>query len=459
MNAGRLKWRGATSAPFPGYLLIGRGQDFATTLTSASADIIDQYAETLCGGSDTSTCTRASAAKMEQVQRRHAQRRTGRASRPRSTARSSVTRRSTARKVAISAKRSSYGKDVARPALQPPPVKRRGQERRETFYKAAAKTPQTFNSFYIDNKRHRGVHQRTLPMRTKNVDPGLLTKGTGKYEWKGFLKRDEHPHGIEPDGRHDGQLEQHASPTGSARPTTSGAAAERSPASTCWTRTSASSADKKGKWNLAAVTSAMNAGATQDIRAIDTVPLLGDLLNGIEAADHAGRGDAEADEDWRSKGGSRLDLDLDGKIDDPGAASWTARGRRSPTRSWSRRSGPSSTSWTRCSRGSTRRRAVSTPAGTSTSTATSRAAQAEDAPFRVQLLRQRQRTSARMRSGPRSPTLARRSRPSRAPPIPPTGVRRDQGADQVRSAPAGHDGVHEPPERIPAGHQLHGHRP
>ena len=45
--------RGATSAPFPGYMLIGRGTDFAWTLTSAGADIIDTYAEKLCGGSRT----------------------------------------------------------------------------------------------------------------------------------------------------------------------------------------------------------------------------------------------------------------------------------------------------------------------------------------------------------------------------------------------------------------------
>ena len=43
--------RGATSAPFPGYMLIGRGADYAWTLTSADGDIIDTYAETLCGGS------------------------------------------------------------------------------------------------------------------------------------------------------------------------------------------------------------------------------------------------------------------------------------------------------------------------------------------------------------------------------------------------------------------------
>ena len=32
----------------------------------------------------------------------------------------------------------------------------------------------------------------------KGVDPGLLTKGTGKYEWKGFLSKNGHPHGIDP---------------------------------------------------------------------------------------------------------------------------------------------------------------------------------------------------------------------------------------------------------------------
>ena len=45
--------RGATSAPFPGYILIGRREDFVWTLTSAGADIVDIYVETLCGGSDT----------------------------------------------------------------------------------------------------------------------------------------------------------------------------------------------------------------------------------------------------------------------------------------------------------------------------------------------------------------------------------------------------------------------
>ena len=61
MHAPGLDWRGATSAPFPGYMLIGRGPDFATTLTSASGDVVDEYAETLCGAAPPSTCSRAGA--------------------------------------------------------------------------------------------------------------------------------------------------------------------------------------------------------------------------------------------------------------------------------------------------------------------------------------------------------------------------------------------------------------
>ena len=44
--------RGVTAATI-GYVLIGRAEDYAWSLTSAGLDIIDTYVETLCGGSDT----------------------------------------------------------------------------------------------------------------------------------------------------------------------------------------------------------------------------------------------------------------------------------------------------------------------------------------------------------------------------------------------------------------------
>src|SRR3954453_22942374 len=73
--------------------------------------------------------------------------------------------------------------------------------------------------------------------------------------------------------------------------------------------------------SLATVTSAMNAAATQDVRAIDTVPLLKRLLKGTTAPTPQAQQMLDLMITWKQRGGSRLDRDLDGFIDDPGAAS------------------------------------------------------------------------------------------------------------------------------------------
>src|ERR1700742_475618 len=58
---------GVTSAPFPGYMLIGHGVGYAWSLTSAGADIIDTYAEKLCGGSKTKYEYKGKCRSMEKV--------------------------------------------------------------------------------------------------------------------------------------------------------------------------------------------------------------------------------------------------------------------------------------------------------------------------------------------------------------------------------------------------------
>jgi hypothetical protein len=67
---------------------------------------------------------------------------------------------------------------------------------------------------------------------------------------------------------------------------------------------------------LASLVGAMNQAATQDLRAVAVLPVLAKEL-GPEAADDRLFGLMDA---WRRNGASRLDRDLDGKIDDPGAA-------------------------------------------------------------------------------------------------------------------------------------------
>ena len=109
-------------------------------------------------------------------------------------------------KVAISSKRSSYGKDSL-DLLYNRRLSNGQVHSAKSFLKAASLTPQTFNSFYIDDKNIAMYTAGLLPIRNKNVDPGLPTLGTGKYEWTGFLEQGRPPAGDRPGGRHDHQLE------------------------------------------------------------------------------------------------------------------------------------------------------------------------------------------------------------------------------------------------------------
>ena len=185
MHAPGLQWRGATSAPFPGYMLIGRGEDFATTLTSASGDIIDQYVERLCQGSDERYLYQGQCRAMGHF---NAGTLNGDPVEFLTTVHGPVEGYATVngQKVAISSKRSSYGKDVLDQLL----FRRLSKglvNSPQSFFRAAAKTPQTFNSFYIDNEHVAMYTSGRLPIRHPDVDPGLPTLGTGQYEWRGFL--------------------------------------------------------------------------------------------------------------------------------------------------------------------------------------------------------------------------------------------------------------------------------
>jgi acyl-homoserine lactone acylase PvdQ len=316
MHAGDLNWRGATSVPFPGYMLIGRGPDFATTLTSSDGDIIDQYAETLCGGSDQKYMYRGKCLPMGHFD---AGSLNGKEATFLTTVHGPVLGYATAngRKVAISRKRSSYGRDTLDQLFF-----RRLSDGKvhsyRSFYKAASLTPQTFNSFYIDNKHVAMYTSGRLPIRPSDTDPGLPTKGTGQYEWRGFLSPGRHMHGIDPgDGTMTNWNNIAAHGFGAADNNWGG---NGSAARVDLLDKNLARLSVGGKWNLASVASSMNAAATQDVRAIDTVPLLVQLLHGSTPPNQQSAQMLMLLAAWNQHGGSRLDRDLDGKIDDPGAA-------------------------------------------------------------------------------------------------------------------------------------------
>ncbi len=317
MHAPGLQWRGATSAPFPGYVLIGRGPDFASFAgTAATGDVIDQFAEKLCGGSDQMYQYKGQCRSMGTF---NAGTLNGEPVTFRTTVHGPVAGYATVdgKKVAISSQRSSYGKDVLDQLLFRRLSNGQVHDPR-SFFKAASLTPQTFNSFYIDSKHIAEYTSGLLPIRSKKVDPGLPTIGTGQFEWRGFLSDKKHPHGTDPRGGtmvNWNNIAAHGFGAADNNWGGNGSAHRVDLLSHGLHET-----EKNGKWSLAAVVSAMNAAATQDVRAIDTVPLLGKLLKGSNPPSQRAATMLSLLRSWRKSGGSRLDRDLDGEVDDPGAA-------------------------------------------------------------------------------------------------------------------------------------------
>jgi acyl-homoserine lactone acylase PvdQ len=316
-------WRGATSLPFPGYPLIGRGEDWANSLTSAGADIVDQFAETLCGD-DTHYRYLGSCRKMGTFDAGRLSAGDGESEREvvfRTTVHGPVAGYATSggRRVAIANARSSRGRetlfqlafqDLANGRVHDP----------KSFFEAFSQSPLTFNAFYVDSEHIAEYTAGRLPLRATGVDPGLPTEGTGKHEWRGFLAAGKHPHGADPKR---GSLENWNNPVARGLR----AADDR------WAYTSVHRDEllkrglaKRRKHTLASLVGAMNAAATQDVREVLFLPTLAAVLS--KGAPNAR--DAEMLsilKAWRARGGSRLDRDLDGKIDHPGAAimdaAWT----------------------------------------------------------------------------------------------------------------------------------------
>ena len=175
MHAPGLVWRGATSAPFPGYMLIGRGEDFATTLTSSSGDIIDQYAETLCGGSDTQVPVQRPVQDHGHLQRRDLERRSGHV--PHHRARSGDRLRDGQGPGGgdlLQALELRQGR--ARPALLPPPVNRAGGQPAVVLQRGVADAADVQLVLHRQQARRR-VHERQAADPAQERRPRSADRG------------------------------------------------------------------------------------------------------------------------------------------------------------------------------------------------------------------------------------------------------------------------------------------
>ncbi len=203
---------GATVAPFPGYILIGRTQDSSWSLTSAGLNQIDTYVETLCGNSIHRYMYNGKCLSMQFFD-------AGKLTNGGST--SEVTFYRTihgpvfgyasvhGRQVALAEKRASYGKDVL-DLLFYYDLAHGLVHNVHQFFNAASQTPQTFNSFYMDDKNIGVFTSGLVPIRPNNVDPDLPINGTGQRGVARVRLVQEPPAGDQPAERRDRQLEQPA---------------------------------------------------------------------------------------------------------------------------------------------------------------------------------------------------------------------------------------------------------
>jgi acyl-homoserine lactone acylase PvdQ len=306
--------RGATSAPFPGYMLIGRGQDYAWSLTSAGLDIIDTYVETLCDNSDVKYMYKGQCRSMAFFDAGKLKGTPDREVTFYRTVHGPVIGYATVngRRVALTRKRASYGRDSLDQLLYRDLTLNKVKNVRQ-FLRAANQTPQTFNSFYLDDRDIGVFTSGRVPIRPSGTDPSLPIDGTGSYEWKGYMSFKQHPQGVNP---RNGQIVNWNNKL--ARGFQSG--------DDNWSLGAEHRVQLLtgnlggGKESLASVTSAMNKAATQDLRAMRTLPVLAAVLDGGPAPTPREAQMLQLLESWRTAGGSRLDRDGDGRIDNPGAA-------------------------------------------------------------------------------------------------------------------------------------------
>ena len=290
----------------------------------------------------------------------------------------------------------------------------------------------SFNWFYADDKDIALFSSGRLPVRAPGTDPALPTDGSGAYDWRGFLTPAQHAQAINPaNGEILNWNNKPAADVGASDDNWSFGSIQR-------VQLLQKQLDaKKGKLTLADVASAMNGAATQDLRAVVVLPDVAAVLKTGAAPSPRAAQMLQLLEAWEAKGASRLDLNLDGKVDDPGAAIMDAVWDRwadavmtpvlgaDARRRGSRRSTSAATTRTPAAR-------RTSTAGTATSTRT--CARCSGSPSRA--------PSRRTTAAPAtSPSAARRSGPRSTRPAPssprPRAPTRPRGARTRRRSGSG----------------------
>ena len=216
-------------------------------------------------------------------------------------------------KVAISHQRSTYGRELAS-ALAFADLDRNKVTSAKSFFSVMNQEEFSFNWVYADNKDIAFFSAARLPKRAPGVDIGLPANGTGQYDWQGVEPLSAHARGMNP-------------PSGYILGWNNRPAKGYSAPDDQWSWGSVQRVQllqaalaRYKKQNVASTVGAMNQAATQDLRVVLVWPTIDDFLARRPAPNARDAQMVAILNAWRGRGGSRLDGDLDGKVDDPGAA-------------------------------------------------------------------------------------------------------------------------------------------
>jgi len=183
------------------YILIGRTQNYAWSLTSANHDVRDVFAEKLCNP-DGSAPTRASTHYLYRGQCRalqdfNAGLLAGTPLRYRISVHGPVIGTATVggKPYALARKRSTFGRDGLNLAALHDLTEGKATTP-DRFWTAANQFGFTFNWAYVSRKATAYFTSGYLPKRARGLDRRLPTLGTGAFDWQGFLTRNQHPHDV-----------------------------------------------------------------------------------------------------------------------------------------------------------------------------------------------------------------------------------------------------------------------
>ena len=305
-------------AVFPGVplVLIGRGPDFAWSATSSRADNLDLFVETLCND-DHHYLYRGQCEPMSRfiVGTLKAQGEPDQEVSYYETTHGPVVGHATVggRRVAVSLQRSTRGRELLS-AKAFYDLNTGRVDSAKDFLATMNGVEFSFNWFYADDRDIALFSSGRLPQRAPGTDPALPTLGTGDYDWRGFVPFAGHAQGINPSS---GVI---VNWNNRPAPNVGAADSNFSYGSVHRVDLLRSAVASRKKHTLATLTGAMNKAATQDLRVVRVWPIIKAVLQTGSAPSARAEAAAGLLDDWRLNGSSRLDRDLDGRVDDPGAA-------------------------------------------------------------------------------------------------------------------------------------------